>query len=346
MPSRGRAIETDQIARRLGVRYILSGSVRKSGPRVRVSAQLVEAETGGSIWAERYDRDLTDILALQDEISEAVAGAIEPELLKKEGQRGSERSQSASSWDLVRRGMWEFHKIRPDSHREARELFQKAIDADPNSADGYLWLARVEGGFAAYGWSDDPEDNLRDGMEAALRAVQLDEKNPYTHYAVAITHTFAGRCDVAIQAAQRAIALSPSFALGYLVVGAAHLHAGHAQEAIEPLEHGLRLSPFDPQNFSWLVFLAVAYYFAGRPDEGLANIRRALSLRPGWAAALKIAAICALGLGDEPQAQAAFREMRASPETGGDLTRIILSLNPEWAKRVEMAVRQIEEKVQ
>ena len=109
---KGKAIETDQIARRLGVKYVLSGSVRRSASRIRVSAQLIEAETGGSIWAERYDRDLTDIFALQDEISEAVAGAIEPELLRKEGRRGSEQPQSSTAWDLVRRGVWEFHKVK------------------------------------------------------------------------------------------------------------------------------------------------------------------------------------------------------------------------------------------
>jgi adenylate cyclase len=165
----------------LGVRYILSGSVRRSGNHVRISAQLTEAETGGSIWAERYDRDVSDILALQDEIAEEVAGTIEPEMLKKEGQRRAERAQSLTAWDLVRRGMWEFHKIKPESHQIARELFLKAIEVEPGSADGYIWLARTEAGLAVYGWSSDPEATLQTGMTAALRAVQLDEKNPYSH---------------------------------------------------------------------------------------------------------------------------------------------------------------------
>ena len=153
---RGKAIETDQIARRLGVRYILTGSVRRSGSRIRISFQLVEAETSGSLWAERYDRDLTDIFALQDEIAEAVAGAIEPELLKKEGQRGAERPQSLTAWDLLRRGTWEFHKVRPESHRAARGLFLKAIEVEPASADAYAWFGRTEAGRAAYGWVSDP----------------------------------------------------------------------------------------------------------------------------------------------------------------------------------------------
>jgi adenylate cyclase len=196
---KGKAIETDQIAQRLGVRYTLSGSVRRSGSRIRISVQLVEAETGGSIWAERYDRDLTDIFELQDEIAESVAGAIEPELLKKEGQRGAERPQSLTTWDLVRRGMWEFHKVRPECHRAARDLFRRAIEVEPTSADGYIWLARVEAGLAAYGWSDDPDTSLREGVAASLRAVQLDERNPYSHYAVAISHMVAGLFEPAIR---------------------------------------------------------------------------------------------------------------------------------------------------
>jgi adenylate cyclase len=146
--------------------------------------------------------------------------------------------------------MWEFHKIEPDAHRRALELFLKAIEVEPTSADGYLWLARTEAGLAAYGWSVEPETTLRDGMAAGLRAVQLDEKYPYCHYAVAMTHTVAGQYESALQASRRAVTLSPSFALGYLVLGAAQLYAGRPKEAIEPLEHELRLSPYDPQNFS------------------------------------------------------------------------------------------------
>src|SRR5215204_2332594 len=132
---KGRPVEIGQIARQLGVAYLLTGSLRRSGERVRISVQLIEGETGASLWAERYDRDLVDMLALQDEIAEAVAGAIEPELLKKEGQRAASKpSQNPTAWDLVRRAMWEFFKVRPESHRVARDLILKAIAAAPENA--------------------------------------------------------------------------------------------------------------------------------------------------------------------------------------------------------------------
>jgi adenylate cyclase len=338
---KGKAIETDQVARRLGVRYILSGSVRRSGNHVRVSAQLTEAETGGSIWAERYDRAIGDILALQDQVAEEVAGAIEPELLKKEGQRGAERPQSLAAWDLVRRGMWEFHKIRPESHRRARELFLKAIESEPNSADGYIWLARVEAGLAAYGWGTDPEASLQRGMEAGLKAVQHDEKNPYSHYAVAVTHAFGGECETAIQAARLALSLSPSFALGHLILGAAYLHTGRPHDAIEPLEYGLRLSPFDPQNFTWLFLLSVAYVFFGNPEAGLSTARRALSVRPHWTPALKMIVLCCKLLGDMPQARSAAFQVRSVSASESDLARLLPASNPAWVNQIEQAVLEV-----
>src|SRR5215203_4655330 len=213
---KGRALDTGQIAHQLGVVYVLTGSVRRSGERVRISVQLVDAPTGASFWAERYERDLGDIFVLQDEIAHEVAGAIEPELLKTEGQRAARKAdQNPTAWDLVRRGMWEFHKVRPESHIRARDLFLQAIAAAPESIDGYIWLARVDAGLIAGGWTEKIETTANEGMTAALTAVQLDEKNPYAHYAVAITHSFAGKVQRAQKAGERAIALSPSFALGH-----------------------------------------------------------------------------------------------------------------------------------
>jgi adenylate cyclase len=337
---KGNAIKTDQIARRLGVQYILLGSLRQSGSRIRISVQLVESKTGGFIWAERYDRKLTDIFDLQDEITEAVAGAIEPELLKQEGQRGAERPQSLTAWNLLRRGTWEFHKIRSESHRAARDLFLKAIEVEPTFADAYAWLGRTEASLAAYGWAGDPHAALRDGMAAALRAVQLDERNPYSHFAVATTHNLGGQFESAIQAAQRALSLSPTFALGHLALGATLLHAGRPKPAIEPLEHGLRLSPYDPQNFTWMVFLALSYYFTGEPSRGLEDARRALSLRPNWSPALKIIILASLAIGDEAQARSAASQLRSCAQEGGDLMGLIARHNPSWADHIAEALRR------
>ena len=147
------------------------------------------------------------------------------------------------------------------------------------------------------------------------------------------------RFEIAIQAAQRAVALSPSFALGYLVLGAAHLYEGQPEKAIEPLEHGLRLSPYDPQNFSWLLLLAMAYHFAGESQQALSTARRTLSLRPHWHAALKLVVLCCRALGNLQQARSAASELQAS-DPGGDLIQSVARFNPAWAEEIDTAVRQ------
>src|SRR5215831_11333383 len=259
-----------QIAQELGVEYLIEGSVRKSGQKMRISAQLVDARSGKHIWAERYDLELNDVFAIQDEIAERVAGAIEPELLKTEGAQAAARhTGNITAWDLVRRGTWHFHQVTRENHLKARELFRQACKLDPDLPEAHLWLGRVSAGVVAYGWSDNPVADLQEGMEAALKAVQLDERNPYAHYALAIVSVYADRLEQSISAARKAIHISPSFALGHLVHGMALLFSGHASEAIGPLEYGLRLSPYDPQNFAWFNFLALARLFSGRAEAAL-----------------------------------------------------------------------------
>src|SRR5262249_58447876 len=201
--------------------------------------------------AERYDLELTEVFAIQDEIAERVAGAIEPELLRTEGAQAAARhTGNISAWDLVRRGTWHFHQVTRDNHLKARELFRQACKLDPELPEAHLWLGRVSAGVVPYGWSDNPVADLQEGMEAALKAVQLDERNPYTHYALAIVSVYSERLEQAVSAARKAIEISPSFALGHLVLGMALLFSGRASEAIAPLEYGLRLSPYSPQNFA------------------------------------------------------------------------------------------------
>ena len=343
---KGRALDTGQIARQLGVVYVLTGSVRRSGERVRISVQLVDAPTGASFWAERYERDLGDIFVLQDEIAHEVAGAIEPELLKTEGQRAARKAdQNPTAWDLVRRGMWEFHKVRPESHIRARALFLQAIAAAPESIDGYIWLARVDAGLIAGGWTEKIETTANEGMTAALTAVQLDEKNPYAHYAVAITHSFAGKVQRAQKAGERAIALSPSFALGHLVLGLTLMLLGHPQEGVRKLKHGLRLNPFDPHNFYWHLFIALGHYVLNEPVQGLEEARVCLEIRPHWAAALRLAAACELGLGNHSAARQLVSELKTHGDPSGDVLANVLKHRPEWIAEIDAKVQGLADAV-
>lgn len=214
---KGKAVEAKQIAQNLGVQYVLEGSVRKSGDRVRITAQLIDARAGIHVWGERYDRHLSDIFAVQDEITECVTGAIEPELLKSEGLRATTRGiGSLTAWDLVRQGTWQFHQITKPTHLRGRELFREAVRLDPLLPEAHMWLGRVSESIAGYGWSDDPAADLKEAVQSCLRGIQLDEKDPYGHYALSMSYLFSGALEQAIQAVEKSVDLSPSFALAHL----------------------------------------------------------------------------------------------------------------------------------
>ncbi len=338
---KGKSIDAKQIAQDLGIQYLLEGSVRRSGQQIRISVQLVEATSGKHIWAERYDLELADVFAIQDEIAERVAGAIEPELLKTEGvQAAARHTGNMTAWDLVRRGTWHFHQVTRENHLKARELFRQACKLDPELPEAHLWLGRVNAGVVPYGWSDNPDADLQEGTTAALRAIQLDERNPYSHYALAIVSAYAERFDQSISAAKKAIEISPSFALGHLVLGMALLFSGRATEAIAPLEYGLRLSPYDPQNFVWLNLLALARLFSRRAEAALEAVKRALQVRPNWWTSLEVLACCYAALGQWDEARRTAQQMAAVTKHPGDVLAPLKSHNPAWAEQMDSALRK------
>jgi TolB-like protein len=203
---KGRSVDSKQVAGELGVQYVMEGSVRRSGKHVRISIQLVDAASARQIWAERYAIELAEVFAVQDAIAERVAGAIEPELLKTESLLAAPRhSGNATAWDLVRQGTWHFHQVGRETHFKARNFFRRACELDPELAEAHIWLARVSAGVVAYGWSEAAENDIREGLDAALKAIQLDEKNPYSHYALAIASAYANAPEQAVLAAEKAI---------------------------------------------------------------------------------------------------------------------------------------------
>ncbi|WP_276202837.1 adenylate/guanylate cyclase domain-containing protein [Geminicoccus roseus] len=265
---RGRSVSIQQVAREMGVRYVLEGSTRRSGGTVRMTAQLVEALTGRHLWAERYDRDLADLFAVQDEIVAQVIGAIEPALLKAETARAHGMTPAhLTAWDLIFRGMWHFHQINRDDYQRAREHFRAAVEAAPALAESHTWLGRCCAGIILLGWSDHRAADIAEGWQAAQQATRLAEADPYAHYAVGIMSIAMGQAARAIASAQRAIDLSPNFALGFMLLGMARLRADRAHLAIEPLQRGLRLSPNDPHASIWLPFLAIANFVQGDFQE-------------------------------------------------------------------------------
>src|SRR5271165_2886887 len=333
-------IEAKQVARELGVQYLLEGSVRRSGESVRISARLVDAATNTQIWAERYDLALAEVFAIQDEIAERVAGAIEPELLKTDSNPASLRhTGNMTAWDLVRQGTWRFHQVTRPTHHEARARFREACRLDPDLPEAQFWRARVNVGLIAYGWSDDPAGDRQEGLEAALRAIYLDERNPYAHYAFANVCNFSNRLEQAILAAKRAVELSPSFALGHFALGVAQLFSGRASDAITPFQRGLKLSPHDTQNPVWFNFLAVAQLFAGDAESALLTAARAMRSRPDWRPLLETAACCYGAAGKWDDARRCVRLMEQLPRSYAALAPL-WEKNPQWRDRVDDLLRK------
>jgi TolB-like protein len=333
---RDRRLPTREVAAKLAVRYVLEGSVRKSSGQVRIALQLIEAGGGSQLWGEHYDFAEGDSFAIQDSIAEHVAGAIEPELLKMASAEAAlaRPAADASVQDLIHRGIWLFHRVNRASHLEARELFRQAARLDPSLGQAQFWLARVNAGIVAYGWSESVDADLLEGTGAAIRAIRADEKSPYAHYALAITSVFASSFEQAIRAAQRAIELAPGFALGHLVLGMARLYSGDAAGAIAPLSQGLQLNGFDPQNFAWYNTLSYAYLFAGEPGQALACSRKAQEIRPDWPPAIE-SAVCALrAQGDESAALQCAQQLRALPHDTGNPLGPLRRNNPSWDEAI------------
>lgn len=321
-------------AAELGVRYLVEGTVRKSGPRLRISVQLVDAPAGSCLWAGQYDFADADLFDVQDAIVEQVAGAIEPALLRNVAAAARQRRGGLTAWNLVAQGTWLFHHVSRPTHLKARELFRQAARIDAELTEARLWIGRVNAGLVAYGWSDDPVRDLREGRAAALEAVQMDEQNPYAHYALAIVANYDDDFALALRSADKAIELNPSFALGHLVRGMALLFGGDAARAAAALELGLKLNRCDPQNFTWYTLAALAFLFAGEPERAAERAIAALKVRPAWRSALRGAAAAGAALGRVDECADWQRQWSAAPPSA-DALAPLWRHRPTWAARME-----------
>ena len=277
---KGRAVEIKQVARELGVRYVLEGSVRKAGNRLRVTGQLIDAETGVHLWAERYDRDMADIFAVQDEITESVVGAIEPEILMGEGRRAVHKpTENLDAYDCCMRGIWHHYQLTKERIEESILWHRRAITLDPGFARAHMALTRALMSYCTFGYSDDVARDLAELETAAARTIALDDRDPYCHYAVFTAHLAHGRLQPALAAAQRTIDLSPNFAFGHFALGWVRLYLGHFEAALDPLFRALRLSPNDPLGFFFNSKIALTHYHLGNFEEALHFAERALAVR-------------------------------------------------------------------
>jgi adenylate cyclase len=279
---KGRAVDVKQVGRELGVRYVLEGSLRKSGNRIRVTAQLVEAETGKHVWAERYDRDLADIFALQDEITDAVTIAIAPAIADAEQHRAMRKPPgSLDAWAAYQRGLWHLSKFSADDNALSQRFFQQAIDLDPSFSGGYGGLARAQSLALDFHGRGLPE--TLDSAEALARqAIALDgadaEARSWLGHALRRRGDYeGGRAE-----AERALAISPNLAAAHAELGRSLVFSGRLEEGVAALETCIRLDPRAPTLGSVLNQIALGLYFSREYEAAVEAAKRAIRSYPDF----------------------------------------------------------------
>ena len=257
---KGQAVDVKKVGRELGVRYVLEGSVRKATNRVRISAQLIEAETGNHVWAERYDRSLEDIFELQDEITSTIAASVEPELAGSERERSMRKpTEHLGAWDLVQRGMALMWRQDRTSINSSCELFRQAVGLDPNFGRAYGHLAFGALLLLTLEWADDRDEVLRQGIADAGKGIAIDQRDYFAYHALGRLSTMAGDHAAAVRALETCVSINPNFALGYVGLAEAHVYSGDPEKAIAYADTAIRLSPNDPMMWDMLHYKASAY---------------------------------------------------------------------------------------
>ena len=247
-------IAPDAIARELGVRYVLMGSIRRSGDQIRVSAQLIDRNSRSNVWARSYDRALSDIFAVQDEITQTIVGGIEPELSRAERDRARVKQRdSVDAWSVYQRGMFHLYRYTRDDLVQARTLFESAIAIDPDLGPAYSAMAETYYYEVVYGFIQQDDDNRDRALESAKKAVALDRDDAGAHCTLGRIRYLCRDYAAAISELEVALDLNPSLALAHYGLGAAFVFSGNPQKAFPHLESAIRLSPHDPNMGSYLV---------------------------------------------------------------------------------------------
>jgi TolB-like protein/Tfp pilus assembly protein PilF len=307
---KGKATHLKQVAAELGVGYVVEGSVRKAGDRVRITAQLNNAATGSHIWAERYDRDLADVFAVQDEITEAIVAAIEPQLYAAENFRARRKSpDNMDAWDLVMRALSHYWRVTRQDNVVAQALLEKATTIDPGYGQAHGLLAAAYTFGAHMGWAD--MASMAPAAErAALAAIQADSEDAWSHHALASAYMFLRRFDDAIAEFELALRLNPNFSLAQGYYGLALSYCGRWQEGELAAQRALRLSPRDPASAIYYGIAAYTQYVGRNYSEAMRLSREGLRQRGDFVGAHRVLTAAAGMTGQRDVAAAALRELR------------------------------------
>jgi TolB-like protein/class 3 adenylate cyclase/Tfp pilus assembly protein PilF len=306
---KGKSVHIKQVADELGVGYVVEGSVRRAGDRVRITAQLNDTTTGSHLWAERYDRQLADVFAVQDEITEAVVAAIEPQLYAAENFRASRKPpDSMDAWELLMRGLSHFWRVTREDNVVAQALLEKAVAIDPNYGRALGVLATSHCFCAHVGW-EDGATVLPIAERAALAAIAVDSEDPWAHLALGLVHLYGRRFDESLAAFETALRLNPSFSIAHSYYGLTLSYCGRWEEGALAAQRALRLSPSDPFSATYYGVAAYAQFVGRNYDEAMRLARQSIQ-RADFVGAHRVLTAAAGMAGRTDIAEPALRELR------------------------------------
>lgn len=312
---KGKPVKISQVAEELGVRYVLEGSVRKGSDKIRINVQLIDTTTGHHLWAERYDRELKDIFSLQDEITRKIVMTVDVEVDEAEFKRVRQIStENLNAWDSFMRG-WEYYRGRTKSAitQQARQMFERAIELDPKFSGAYAALGWTYLAEWLWGWTQDPQAPVR-AFELVQKAISLDDSLAGAYRVLAMIYLWKDRQhEQAIATAEKAMALDPNNASGYGILSETLKFAGRPEEVIALMDKAIRLNPRYPAYY--LFQSGSSYYYMGRYDEALALLKRAATRSPNHYPTRQYLAAIYTELGREEEAKAELAEvLRISPD--------------------------------
>lgn len=300
---KGSAIDVRQVAKELDVRFVLEGSVRKAGNRVRVTVQLIDAETGHHVWAERYDREMEDIFDLQDEMVRIIASALEPELSAFERERAANKSpDNLDAWELYQRALWNMWTFDTENIHTALDLFKRSSAADPKFAPAHAYYAYCCYQFVILGIAEDPDALLQEGLREAKVALKCDDKDAISYFAIGRIHMMLGDHDASIASLRKSIELNPCFAQAYHGLGFALSLAGELEESGHTTKQAVEMSPRDPMLWAFTVVHALNHILGEEYEEALKWANHTLQIPRAsgyWPHAVKASALGNLGRVDE-----------------------------------------------
>lgn len=311
---KGENVDVRRVAAELGVRFVLEGSVRRAGDRVRVTAQLIDGLTGGHVWSDRYDGRTEDVFDLQDEITRQVVAQVQTSVHRSTIEEPVERLNrpDLTVWELTMRAWHLLYDFTPEAYASARTLLDRALAIDPYSPEATMVLSLVHHHIAILGFSPDTEAAMDAAYALGRRAVQLDARNEYAHWALGISCWGLHRLDEGIAALERAVELNPNCSLAYGSLGTALAIAGRTDESITNQQTAIRMNPRDPSIFFRFSGLALAHYTADRFDTAILWAERAIHRMPRWYLAHFLLAASHMALGRTDRARAAVEACRAA----------------------------------